>query len=64
MLSFFSNNKQHPVIFSAIFENFFYFWKKGRSISGLPLKARVWGFPLAIISMTPGYFHGKRRENR
>ena len=27
-------------------------------------KARVWAFPVAIISMTPGYFHGKQRENR
>ena len=59
MLSFFGNNKQYPVIFSAIFEHFFYFRKKDHSISGLSLKARVWGFPLALISMTPGYFHGK-----
>ena len=31
---------------------------------GLSLKTGDWGFPLATINMTPGYFHWKIEENR
>ena len=31
--------------------------------SGLSLRAGAWGFPLATVSMTPGYFCRKQKEN-
>ena len=30
---------------------------------GLLLEIGGWGFPLATINMTPGYFHWKTEEN-